>query len=428
METAKSGDSSSPETTKSSSTASNNLQWLDILEKDFDRSFIEVDIVLGDVDADQAELALECRKKMTAISSCFAQLVCKAQTLFHKNARLEDELNDYKNQLANANAARVVSEKQTTDLTLQVHSLQCKLYSRTAPHESDMVKKKIDQAIQDFRDQYMPNEKAQAQLVVANSENQKLRSVINAMQAEVYAARLAAKYLDKELAGRIQQIQLLGRDMRGAEHDRLWNQLEAEIHLHRHKTVIRACRGRLKSGGGGEKMSENGSVKGRGKGVGKTRFVKLLKSPEEGLGISITGGREHGVPVLISDIHPGQPAERCGELNIGDTILSCNGINLRNVKHAEAVRILSKEMIENRELILEVVFVAPDADSDDEESVVLETDDGSTFNLYEQIDGNVEPMNANSSTCSGRSSAASEQSKSKVHEEATVSEPVVQKT
>jgi hypothetical protein len=60
------------------------------------------------------------------------------------------------------------------------------------------------------------------------------------MQTEVYGARLAAKYLDKELAGRIQQIQLLGRDMytlslsssvigrfyifwlrRGAEHDRL---------------------------------------------------------------------------------------------------------------------------------------------------------------------------------------------------------------
>lgn len=32
--------------------------------------------------------------------------------------------------------------------------------------------------------------------------------------------------------------------MRGVEHDKLWNQLEAEIHLHRHKTVIRACRKR----------------------------------------------------------------------------------------------------------------------------------------------------------------------------------------
>lgn len=43
---------------------------------------------------------------------------------------------------------------------------------------------------------------------------------------------------------RVQQIQLLGRDMKGPAHDKLWNQLEAEIHLHRHKTVIRACRGR----------------------------------------------------------------------------------------------------------------------------------------------------------------------------------------
>lgn len=32
--------------------------------------------------------------------------------------------------------------------------------------------------------------------------------------------------------------------MKGPAHDKLWNQLEAEIHLHRHKTVIRACRGR----------------------------------------------------------------------------------------------------------------------------------------------------------------------------------------
>lgn len=44
---------------------------------------------------------------------------------------------------------------------------------------------------------------------------------------------------------RVQQIQLLGRDMKGPAHDKLWNQLEAEIHLHRHKTVIRACRGRI---------------------------------------------------------------------------------------------------------------------------------------------------------------------------------------
>lgn len=46
------------------------------------------------------------------------------------------------------------------------------------------------------------------------------------------------------LSPRIQQIQLINRDIKGPEHDKVWNQLEAEIHLHRHKTVIRACRGR----------------------------------------------------------------------------------------------------------------------------------------------------------------------------------------
>lgn len=34
-------------------------------------------------------------------------------------------------------------------------------------------------------------------------ENQELRQYILALQSEVYGARLAAKYLDKELAGRL---------------------------------------------------------------------------------------------------------------------------------------------------------------------------------------------------------------------------------
>lgn len=40
-------------------------------------------------------------------------------------------------------------------------------------------------------------------------------------------------------------MQLLLQDLRTEEHDKLWKQLDAEIHLHRHKTVVRACRSRL---------------------------------------------------------------------------------------------------------------------------------------------------------------------------------------
>ena len=100
---------------------------------------------------------------------------------------------------------------------------------------------------------------------------------------------------------RIQQIQLLGRDMRGAEHDQLWNQIEAEIHLHRHKTVIRACRGRRdpnnktpappppsqpESASNDEEDAESKARKRRG--IGEPRTVVIHKDKSEGLGISIT--------------------------------------------------------------------------------------------------------------------------------------------
>lgn len=104
--------------------------------------------------------------------------------------------------LSGVNALCTVAERESRDLTLQVHSLQCQLYSRTAPHESDMLRKKIDQEIQNLRNDHIPAAKAKAEVEIYIKENQKLRQMLNTMQSEVYAARLAAKYLDKELAGR----------------------------------------------------------------------------------------------------------------------------------------------------------------------------------------------------------------------------------
>uniref|UniRef100_A0A3B5BE38 Golgi-associated PDZ and coiled-coil motif-containing protein n=1 Tax=Stegastes partitus TaxID=144197 RepID=A0A3B5BE38_9TELE len=178
---------------------------------------------------------------------------------------------------------------------------------------------------------------------------------------------------------RVQQIQLLGRDMKGPAHDKLWNQLEAEIHLHRHKTVIRACRGRsdpkkpLPS-----PVGHDPDMLKKTQGVGPIRKVVLVKEDHEGLGISITGGKEHGVPILISEIHPSQPADRCGGLHVGDAILAVNSINLRDAKHKEAVTILSQQ---RGQIEFEVVYVAPEVDSDDE-NVEYEDDSGHRYRLY----------------------------------------------
>lgn len=44
--------------------------------------------------------------------------------------------------------------------------------------------------------------KLEAEVRMLKKENEALRRHIAVLQAEVYGARLAAKYLDKELAGR----------------------------------------------------------------------------------------------------------------------------------------------------------------------------------------------------------------------------------
>ena len=67
----------------------NAFRWLDILEKEFDKAFVNLDLLLGEIDHEQIEITDEGRTKMTILSSCFAQLAHKAQTISQLNAKLE---------------------------------------------------------------------------------------------------------------------------------------------------------------------------------------------------------------------------------------------------------------------------------------------------------------------------------------------------
>lgn len=287
---------------------------------------------------------------------------------------------DLKSELTETRAEKTVLEKEVHDQLLQLHAIQLQLHAKTGQSvDSGAIKAKLERELEANKKEKVKEAQLEAEVKLLRKENEALRRHIAVLQAEVYGARLAAKYLDKELAGRVQQIQLLGRDMKGPAHDKLWNQLEAEIHLHRHKTVIRACRGRndLKRPMQAPPGHDPDSLK-KSQGVGPIRKVLLVKEDHEGLGISITGGKEHGVPILISEIHPGQPADRCGGLHVGDAILAVNGVNLRDAKHKEAVTILSQQ---RGEIEFEVVYVAPEVDSDDE-NVEYEDESGHRYRLY----------------------------------------------
>lgn len=93
----------------------------------------------------------------------------------------------------------------------------------------------------------------------------------------------------------------------------------------------------------GNGMSEG--EEGRGEWIPSTyprRKVRVVKEEGSGLGISIKGGRENCMPILISKIFSGMSADKTGQLFVGDAILSVDGIDLRHSTHDEAVNLLKQ--------------------------------------------------------------------------------------
>ncbi|XP_077982184.1 beta-1-syntrophin-like [Glandiceps talaboti] len=85
-----------------------------------------------------------------------------------------------------------------------------------------------------------------------------------------------------------------------------------------------------------------------------TRKVKVVKQDVGGLGISIKGGKENKMPIIISKIFKGLAADQTESLYVGDAILSVNSEDLRDATHDEAVRALKRA---GKEVELEVKYL-----------------------------------------------------------------------
>ncbi|XP_048485260.1 uncharacterized protein LOC105398535 [Plutella xylostella] len=313
------------------------FRWLDLLEKEFDKACVELDTSLADVDSEEPEVVFNARQKIATLGSCFAQLTHKALTIFQNSVKLEAELVDMRAELVQARAV-IASHKDS---------------SLESPASQSAV--------------------ARAEAQQLARENAALRETVLALHSELFGARLATKYLDKELAGRIQQLQLLGRDMRAELRDSLWAQVEAEILLQRHKTLVRVCRGVAPRGA---RPPAPRSPAPRSPRAAPPRSVRVRRDQHLGLGISVTGGREHGVPILISELEAGGPAALTGELFVGDAILAINDVDLTQACHKEAVQALQSV---KGDCALCVQFIATDDDdrlSEDNYRFPLYPEDG----------------------------------------------------
>lgn len=72
----------------------------------------------------------------------------------------------------------------------------------------------------------------------------------------------------------------------------------------------------------------------------RIRVVNLQRNKDLALGFSIRGGQEHDLGIYVSHVESLSQAEKAG-LQVGDQIISVNGIDFERVSHSSAVLVLT---------------------------------------------------------------------------------------
>ena len=243
------------------------FKWVDLLETQFDKSWIDLDSLLLQLEEDEefAVLYNKSRREASSLASCFSQLSHKATVVFQNNAKLEAELVNLRSELATTQSTidKLTREKAYLTSALQSslvknHQLQFPPEAEAeagteASGESDVTVEVENENVQEVE----TVEKTLTRNVGENtnlgrdlhlcaalaSENSRLRSEVIELESEMVGARLDNVYLDKELAGRIQQIQLLLANNTPSEvKEKMWTQIEGEMCLQRSKTIAQMCR------------------------------------------------------------------------------------------------------------------------------------------------------------------------------------------
>lgn len=89
-----------------------------------------------------------------------------------------------------------------------------------------------------------------------------------------------------------------------------------------------------------------------------TTLVELTKIEGCTLGLTISGGVDKNCRPQVSNLRPGSIAHRCDALEVGDFILSVNGIRTSGLRHEEIVNLLKNA---GEHVVLEVEYEVPES-------------------------------------------------------------------
>lgn len=178
------------------------FKWADLLESQFDKSWIELDHMLSALEDDEDFSIIydKSRRNAASLASCFSQLSHKASVVFQNNAKLEAELIHLREETASNRATIEQLNREKAYLSKSLQSSLAKNHKLTHPEEE------ITEGNEEADISTVPNlTSLPAAPPVRDSElcsrliaeNERLRTDVIELESEMVGARLDNVYLDK---------------------------------------------------------------------------------------------------------------------------------------------------------------------------------------------------------------------------------------
>eukprot|EP00117_Sycon_ciliatum_P018336 scpid70109/ scgid16991/ Golgi-associated PDZ and coiled-coil motif-containing protein; PDZ protein interacting specifically with TC10 len=320
-------------------------------EAEVDRALTALSSHLPAVDSD---LGKSLRAKMLDLTTAFANVCREAETAVQLNMKNEAMVMQLRNDL---------SESRATELALRRECVEAaSSFGTPVGVESSKMLVRSGQ-----RSETSDHDKLLTENECLVAENKLLRNSLRVLQEQVTACDLGLHCMEKEMSGRIQQAQLLIRDLELSKarppsvNNEVWDQLEEELAIQRHKSVVDILRrNALAEEGGMPPCPHVNEDCTKPKNSQPRRVLLVRDSKSRSLGLCVAGGKEFGGPLFVSRIVPDSPAHVCRGLYIGDVILSLNGVGVRGATHAEFVQLVQSS---GDELELVVLFQSHQCDA-----------------------------------------------------------------
>ena len=117
----------------------------------------------------------------------------------------QEQFDETKSQLLSSESSLVVAEKETRVLIsrLQAAQLEASRQRKVSTDEdAQAIQSRLEEEMRSILDEVERDARLKSELNYLRRENEKLKKNLINTESELVGAKLAAKYLDKELAGR----------------------------------------------------------------------------------------------------------------------------------------------------------------------------------------------------------------------------------